>query len=281
MAEKDPGRLAILQKIDELERKRLWSHDVEDDPPTVPLEPDQIDYTKSKLSSKIKTWAANIVGTKFIASLFKNKQLIIKDVVGMENFFAVKDKGLIVTCNHFNAFDNFAVLEILKPYTRRHILWRVIREGNYTSFPGLYGFLFRNCNTLPVSQNHSTMKKFFEGMKTLLARGEKILVYAEQGMWWNYRKPRPMTNGAFKFAVDNNVPVLPIFITMTDSDIIGADGFPIQEYTMNVLPAIFADPNKSEKQNIRDMNEKNYKAWVDCYEKFYGKKLEYLPEEKQ
>ena len=105
------------------------------------------------------------------------------------------------------------------------------------------------------------------------------MVYAEQGMWWNYRKPRPMTNGAFKFAVDNNVPVLPIFITMTDSDIIGADGFPIQEYTMNVLPAIFADPNKSEKQNIRDMNEKNYKAWVDCYEKFYGKKLEYLPEE--
>lgn len=280
MAEKDPGRLAVLEKIDELERKRLWSQDVEADPPTIPLEPDQIDYTKSKLSSKIKTWAANIIGTKFIEGLFKNKQLIIKDVVGMENFFAVKDQGLIVTCNHFNAFDNFAVLEILKPYTHRHILWRVIREGNYTSFPGLYGFLFRHCNTLPVSQNHSTMKKFFAGMSELLARGEKILVYAEQGMWWNYRKPRPMTNGAFKFAVDNKVPVLPIFITMTDSDIIGADGFPIQEYTMNVLPAIFADPNKSEKQNIRDMNEQNYKAWVDCYEKFYGKKLEYLPEEK-
>ncbi len=274
--EKDQGRLEILKKIDDLERRQLWSHDVEDDPPTIPLEPDQIDYTKSKISSKLKTWIANIVGTKFIAGLFKSRQLIIKETRGIENFFAVKDKGLIITCNHFNPFDNFAVLEVLKPYTHKHILWRVIREGNYTSFPGLYGFLFRHCNTLPVSQNHSTMKKFFAGMKELLARGEKILVYAEQGMWWNYRKPRPMVNGAFKFAVDNNVPVLPIFITMTDSDIVGGDGFPVQEYTINIMPAIFPDPQKSERENIREMNRKNYEMNVECYEEFYEKKLEYL-----
>ena len=63
-------------------------------------------------------------------------------------------------------------------------------------------------------------------MKILLERGEKVLVYAEQGMWWNYRKPRPLTAGAFKFAAESKVPVLPIFITMSDSDKIGGDGFP-------------------------------------------------------
>ncbi len=31
-------------------------------------------------------------------------------------------------------------------------------------------------------------------------------------------------------AARNNVPIIPIFITMKDSDIIGDDGFPVQEY---------------------------------------------------
>ena len=50
-------------------------------------------------------------------------------------------------------------------------------------------------------------------------------------MWWNYRKPKPLKPGAFDMALKNHVPVVPCFITMADSDLVGADGFPVQEYT--------------------------------------------------
>lgn len=280
--EKAPDRVAVLKKIDEYERKRWWTKDVEDDPPTIPLKPEQIDYLNTKLRNRILTRIVNKNALKFIQNLIKNRQLIIEKVNGIENYEAVKDSGLIITCNHFNAFDNFAIHQILKPYLydKGKVLYKVIREGNYTNFPGLYGLFFRHCNTLPLSANFSTMKKFNKSLSVLLKRGEKVLVYAEQGMWWNYRKPRPLTGGAFKFAVDNDVPVLPIFITMEDSDIIGEDGFAVQKYTLNILPAIYADKNKSVKENINWMKETNYNMWVNVYENFYGKKLEYLPEEK-
>ena len=117
-----------------------------------------------------------------------------------------------------------------------------------------------------------------KAMKVLLERGEKVLVYAEQGMWWNYRKPRPLTVGAFKFAVESKVPVLPIFITMEDSDLIDGDGFPVQKYTVNILPAIFADPSKNTKENMEEMKIKNYEAWVKVYEDFYKTPLVYSTE---
>ena len=79
------------------------------------------------------------------------------------------------------------------------------------------------------------MVKFMKAFATLLKRGETILIYPEQGMWWNYRKPRPMQEGAFNLAVRNNTPVVPIFIGMEDSDVLDGDGFFVQEYTFLIL----------------------------------------------
>lgn len=278
MIEKDKGRLEVLARIEEYEKKGWFSKDVEDDPPTIPLTPDKVDYLNKKLSNKIATFFVNIVAVRFIKKLVKTGQMIIKDVRGIENYEAIQNSGAILTCNHFNPFDNFAIHYILFNYMYKFngkVLYKVIREGNYTNFPGIYGFFFRHCNTLPLSANFSTMKNFMAAMKVLLERGEKVLVYAEQGMWWNYRKPRPLTAGAFKFAAESNVPVLPIFITMNDSDKIGGDGFPIQEYTLHFLPAIYPDPDKTVKENMEIMKDKNYAMWKEVYEKEYNMPLTY------
>ena len=42
--EKNPERLKVLAKIEEYEKKGWFSKDVEEDPPTIPLTPDKIDY---------------------------------------------------------------------------------------------------------------------------------------------------------------------------------------------------------------------------------------------
>lgn len=278
MIEKDKGRLAVLERIDEYEKKGWFNKEVEDDPPTIPLTPDKVDYLNKKFFNKLATFFVNIGAKSFIKKLVKNKQMIIKEIKGIENFEAIKDSGAILTCNHFNPFDNFAIHYALFKYMYgpgKPVLYKVIREGNFTNFPGLYGFFFRHCNTLPLSSNFSTMKLFMKSMKTLLDRGEKVLIYAEQAMWWNYRKPRPLTLGAYKFAVESNVPVLPIFITMNDSEVIGGDGFPLQEYTLHFLPAIYPDKEKSAKENMEILRDKNYAAWKEVYESTYGLPLTY------
>ena len=48
-------RKAIVEKIQELEKEGKFDVDAEDDPPTIPLEKDKVDYLNKKISSKSKT----------------------------------------------------------------------------------------------------------------------------------------------------------------------------------------------------------------------------------
>ena len=278
--QKDPGRLAIIEKIKQFEREERWAQDVEDDPPTIPLRPEMVDYLNEKISSRFWMKFANILARNFINSLLRKKIMILKEVKGLENYVEMKRKGAIITCNHFNAMDNFAVYKAIEKHVYHRELVKVCREGNYTNFPGFYGFLFKHCNTLPLSSVASTMKNFMHAVKTYLAHGRQILIYPEQAMWWNYRKPRPLTSGAFKMAAENNVPVIPFFITMQDSDIVDSDGFFVQEYTVNILKPIFPKEELSVRQNAEFMKNENYSVWKKVYEEFYGIPLVYSEEEK-
>ena len=278
--QKDPGRLAIIEKIKLFEREERWAQDVEDDPPTIPLRPEMVDYLNEKISSRFWMKFANILARNFINSLLRKKIMILKEVKGLENYVEMKRKGAIITCNHFNAMDNFAVYKAIEKHVYHRELVKVCREGNYTNFPGFYGFLFKHCNTLPLSSVASTMKNFMHAVKTYLAQGRQILIYPEQAMWWNYRKPRPLTSGAFKMAAENNVPVIPFFITMQDSGIVDSDGFFVQEYTVNILKPIFPKEELSVRQNAEFMKNENYSVWKKVYEEFYGIPLVYSEEEK-
>ena len=274
--EKSKDRLEVLEKIDKLEREGKFDIDVENDPPTIELTPDNVDYLRKSGTSKLKRKVANKIGKKFLKKMIKKNKLIIKEIRGIENLKNVKT-GAMITCNHFNPFDSFTIEKVFRS-TKQHRskkLYKVIREGNYTNFPGFYGFLFRNADTLPLSSNKRTMVNFMKAVDVILKKGDFILIYPEQSMWWNYRKPKPLKDGAFKMATRGYVPVIPIFITMEDSDIIGEDGFPIQEYTVNIEKPIYPDPEKSEKENTVMMKDKNYEVWKKIYEDFYQIPLEY------
>ena len=274
--EKHQYRLKILQKIEELEKEGKFDVDAEEDPATIVLTPENIDYLRKKMSSKLKRVFANEVGEKFLDNLLKNNKLIIKEINGLENLSKV-DTGAIVTCNHFNPFDCFTIEKVfrLSGKIEEKRLYKVIREGNYTNFPGLYGFFFRNCDTLPLSSNKRTMVEFMKAVDVLLQKGDFILIYPEQSMWWNYRKPKPLKPGAFKIAARNNVPVIPIFITMQNSEKLDEEGFPIQEYIVNIAEPIYPDENISQKENTEKMLNQNFKIWKEIYENFYGIPLEY------
>jgi 1-acyl-sn-glycerol-3-phosphate acyltransferase len=279
VVEKAPDRLEILEEIEKLEREGRFDVDPEKDPPTITLLPEDVDYLKEKRSTRVKNKLATKMGEKFLDELLRTNKLIIKEVKGIEHLNAVKG-GAIITCNHFNPFDAFTMEKVFRmsEHRKTKTFYKVIREGNYTNFPGLYGFFFRHCDTLPLSSNTKTMREFMRAVDTILQDGDLILIYPEQSLWWNYRKPKPLKNGAFKFAAHNHVPVVPIFITMEDSDKIGADGFPVQEYIVNIGEAIYPDEEKTERENAQLMRDKNYELWKDIYEEFYQIPLVYTTE---
>ncbi len=272
---KSQDRLEVLDKIAKLESEGRFDEDVEEDPPTRQLQPDEVDYLRKSVKSKVKSRFTYAVARAYMNKLIKNKQLVIKDIKGIENYQKL-NSGAVITCNHFNALDSFAMqiaYEASEHKDRK--FFRVIREGNFTNFPGFYGMLMRNCNTFPLSSNKKTMEKFIDSVDKILKSGHFLLIYPEQSMWWNYRKPKPLKKGAFNFAAKSKVPVLPCFITMADSDILDENGFYVQEYTIHISEPIYPDPNKSKAENVKDMMDKNYAEWKNIYESTYGEKLEY------
>lgn len=268
-------RLEVLARIEEYERLGYFDRDVEIDPPTRPLRPGEVDYTGKKWWTRVTSELANYVARYYFDSCIKRGELVIREVRGLENYLAVADRGAIITTNHFNAYDNYAVFKAIEKQLGRRRLYKIIREGNYTSFSGIYGFFFRHCNTLPLAADHKAFREFRQSIPVLLERGEKILIYPEQGMWWNYRKPRPLKPGAFHLAAGAGVPVLPFFLSMEDTDCIGEDGFPIQAYTVHILPAIEPDPALTVRENAELMCNYNYDVWKKTYEDFYEIPLTY------
>ncbi len=273
------ARKEVLEKIAAYERAGRFDEDVENDPPAPVLEPNKVDYLCKKFSSKVKRRAANFIGDRYFLKLIKKDIMVIDGVTGEENLTALA-KGAVVTCNHFSAFDNYILFHCIRKYLPRKYLYKVIREGNYTNFPGLYGFLFRHCNTLPLSSNRRTLINFMTAINTLLKRGETVLIYPEQAMWWNYKKPRPFKIGGFKIAYRANVPVVPTFITMQDDPTRkDGDGYPVQRHTLHVMPAIYPDESLGEKKGAQKMLEEAYAACKAKYEEVYGIPLVYTTEE--
>lgn len=268
-------RVEVMKKIDELERQGRFDEDVESDPPTKILLPEEIEYLHDGMSDRLKTKLAFLLARRFVRHLLNERKMIVKEIRGLEHFRELSG-GAILTCNHFHAFDSFAIQMAYEAAdSSDHTFYRVIREGNYTSYPGFYGFLMRNCYTLPLSSHPKTMQKFVEAVHRILQDGHFLLVYPEQSMWWNYRKPKPLKPGAYTLAVRNQVPILPCFITMKDSDVMGEDGFFVQEYTIHISAPIFPDSTLPYRQRVNAMMEQNAEIWKNIYEEEYQIPLEY------
>ncbi|MDR0462531.1 MAG: 1-acyl-sn-glycerol-3-phosphate acyltransferase [Christensenellaceae bacterium] len=256
-------RLEVLEKIALNEKNKQFDHPVEIESPfTKPLDIRKIDFLDRKLVNKVKTKIAYHVGLRFYIKMMKRGDVVMGQARGTENLAGFKG-GAVVTCNHINIFDNGVVYRGLEKALGKLRLYKIIKDSNY-AIPGKVGFIVRHADTLPIS--HTNMRLTLEcikATKTLLARGHKVLIYPEQEMWWNYRKPRPIKDGAFVIAKKAGVPVIPCFITLRDSDKIGHDGFPVQEFTLNILPVIPCTQPE-------EMRKRNEELWAKAYKETYN-----------
>ena len=269
-----PGRELAIENIRRAALEGRFNDKTEPfDPQISPqaLKADILGYV-SRLNSpvqKLKTAVARAVVDSWVRIWSEP----VNKITGIRNLLTVQGPAFL-TSNHFNPFDN-GVHRTLSRLTGRDRLVAISQGTNFV-MPGLNGFVLRNIDVIPLIQEPSYMNGAFRTlMRRNLDRNRFILIYPEQEMWFNYRKPRPGKRGAFLFAAEYGVPVVPTFVEMVVLPEIVAPGFHDVKLILHVLPPIFPDPERSARENSFLMCQADYDAKVRCYEHCYGRPLTY------
>lgn len=232
------------------------------------------DTERRKPLNKIKAGIA-----RRIAEGETKRRNVNTEIVGLENAKSVKG-GALITSNHFSYMDN-TVLRLIALECGRAKKFHIVVQETNVFMDGYFGFLMKNCNTLPVSRSASYMRNnLYPAIEKFLARGDFILIYPEQEMWFNYKKPRDFREGAYHFAVKNNVPIIPCFIEMRNMDEPGEGGFLRVKHILHIMPPIYPDESLPERERRAAMMEADRQAKRECYERVYGIPLtdDFIPE---
>ena len=221
------------------------------------------DITKNNIVSRYKRKMARKIANNY-TKLFNYDTKII----GLENLKEVKT-GAIITSNHFSPKDSTVIMYAMNKIGKREHMDIVIEEEN-TMMTGQFGFLMNNCGTIPLSTSKLYIeKKFMPAVETLLKNKDFILIYPEEQMWYNYRKPRPLKPGAYHLAAKFNVPVIPCFTEIRTRKDYDEDGFKKLKFILHIMKPIYPDPEKTLKQNKEEMQKKDYEAKINAYEDAY------------
>lgn len=222
-----------------------------------------------KAGFRAKTFAARTLGNIMADALNRDTE-----IVGLEKLKDLEG-GVIITSNHFSPVENTVIRQMVRKCGKKRL--NVVSQVSNFAMNGPVGFLMNYADTIPISDNPRYLSREFTGvLRTLMENGEAVLIYPEQEMWFNYRKPRPPKRGAYHFAARLGVPVVSCFVEMTDtSDMEKDERFHKVKHTLHVLDVIFPQPDKSVSENSSTMCERDYQLKKAAYEKAYGKKLDY------
>ena len=219
------------------------------------------------------TYRFNSVVARDILKIVSWKQNKNTKVVGIKKVKDIKT-GAIITSNHFNPLDNIIVRKFAKKAGKKRIY--IVSQETNLAMSGFLGFMINHSDIIPISNQVSYMKNDFQKLiKETLDNNNYILIYPEQEMWFNYRKPRSQKPGAYYYASKYNVPIISCFVEIIDKEKMDNEEFKKVKYKIHILDPIYPDKNKSDKQNAEWMCKKDYEQKKAAYEKAYNKKLDY------
>lgn len=272
--EKAQDRLKVIENIKKRIEEGNLNGKVEEGDPIVTQEQREQVIFKYDLLKKKFTHKLGRAKARFIVNRYMKQTENDVEIVGLENIKDIRG-GAVVTSNHFHYYDATITKRIANKTGRKNKFKIIVEEEN-VFLPGFYGFLFNNYDMLPLSSSKEYMTtKLFPAIKKLLSEGNFILIYPEEQMWFNYRKPRPLKTGAYHIAVKNNVPIIPCFTEIRDKDEYDDNGFKKSKYILHVMKPLYPDETKLLKDRKQDLAKRDYELKVKAYEEAYGKKLDY------
>lgn len=109
---------------------------------------------------------------------------------------------------------------------------------------------------IPIPTNAKGLMKFHQVVGDELQKGNVIHLYPEGALWPYYKELRPFKPGAFRFAVENNVPIIPFCIYFRPRKglwkLLGKQPL----VTLEILEPIYPDKTLAKKPAINTlMNE--------------------------
>lgn len=183
--------------------------------------------------------------------------------------------GVLITSNHFSPLENTVIRHLTNKLGRKDL--GIISQTSNFAMKGLVGYLMNYADTIPISTEPRYLARDFLSLlkERLVDKKHAILLYPEQEMWFNYRKPRPPKDGAYFFASKLNVPIVSCFVEMVDLTEDDTPEFKKVKYILHVLDVLYPDPQKSVRENTEFLSHTDYNLKKNCYESVYGKELTY------
>ncbi len=195
------------------------------------------------------------------------------EIIGAEKLCGLRG-GAIITSNHFSPIENTVVRHMVK--SEMSCPLAVVSQVTNFAMPGILGFLMNYANTIPLSAEPRYISRdFIRILREKIDKGESVLIYPEQEMWFNYRKPRPPKLGAYHFASKLACPVISCFVEIIDLPDDDAKELKNVKYRMHILDILRPDPELTAGENSENMCERDYMLKCCAYERIYGKKLNY------
>lgn len=183
--------------------------------------------------------------------------------------------GVLITSNHFSPLENTVIRHLTNKLGRKDL--GIISQTSNFAMKGLVGYLMNYADTIPISTEPRYLARDFLSLlkERLVDKKHAILLYPEQEMWFNYRKPRPPKDGAYFFASKLNVPIVSCFVEMVDLTEDDTPEFKKVKYILHVLDVLYPDSQKSVRENTEFLSHTDYTLKKNCYESVYGKELTY------
>lgn len=270
---KDDSRVRVVRNIERAIKENDLNRKVEETDPVMTEEQRKrvilkFDILKKNPINKLKANIARNIVDKL------TKQINAEtEIVGLENIENI-ETGAIITSNHFSKVDNTVIRYLMQKIGKSKNFYIIVQETNML-MEGQIGWLLKNCYTIPICSNFEyTGQRFLPALKKIFDRKGFLLIYPEKEMWYNYRKPRRMKIGAYHYACKFDIPVVPCFIEIQDTDTVGEDGFYASKYKLHVLPPIYPDKTKNLKERKEEMLKKDYEVRVKKYEEIYLRKYD-------
>lgn len=129
-------------------------------------------------------------------------------VKGKKNLKQLKGKRAVLVMNHCHYLD--IVMLAIKSLPR---VTNVTSVAQNFLIP-VAGTIIKWLSAIPIPYQFSKMRIFKEVIDDLLQNEKLVCFFPEAALWVHHREVRDFKPGAFRFAVNNDAPVVPIALTM-------------------------------------------------------------------
>ena len=210
-------------------------------------------------NGKIFLFFSNLLyyGIAFPVLTILNKIVYDLKIEGKENIKNLKT-GAISVSNHVLVLD-CSMIGLAFGLKK---IYFTTREGSF-KIPFVRK-LIKLLRAIPIPTKFKNEECFVRELNNALKDGKIIHFYPEKALWPYYEKLRKFKNGAFNFAIKNNVPVIPIVVTFRNPKGIRKLFKKKKDVTLKILePIKYVNESNNQKDKIEKLKDQVYQIMQD------------------